>query len=342
MKSNRKNSSYQYSVNNYFANICVGKFTNNLGDQIIEESCKNFLETLNIYKNCFSSHKRISPLKFYSHKKFQYWIVGGSNILGNRKYRPGQLPFGLITTLIYKPKLLMLGCGYIDESESVDLYSSIKIKLLYPENFPHSVRDSKTKNLLEAIGYKNIYNTGCPTIWSFPRNINALIPSKKSSACVFTLTDYRKDFNSDKELIKIICSHFEEVYFWPQGSLDNDYLSELIWKYKLSKESMKIKIISRNLKSFDNLLKEKKIDYIGTRLHGGIRALQNYKRTIIISIDNRASGIGKDNNLCIIDRKEIFGKLQSIIHQFENNIQINYEIIDLYKEKLINFINSMN
>ena len=68
--------------------------------------------------------------------------------MGNRKYRPGQLPFGFITAFIYRPNLFMLGCGWIDESEKVDLYSRLKIKLLYPENFPHSVRDSKTKNLL--------------------------------------------------------------------------------------------------------------------------------------------------------------------------------------------------
>lgn len=338
----RKKFSNKSLDNNSFANICVGKLTNNLGDEIIEESCKEFLETLNIYNNIFSSHKRFSPLKFSSYRKFKYWIIGGSNILGNRKYRPGQLPFGLITTIVYRPQLLMLGCGWIDESERVDLYSRLKIKLLYPKNFPHSVRDSKTKNLLESIGYKNIYNTSCPTIWNLPSNINSLLPSKKSSACVFTLTDYRKDYKRDNELIRIICSNYDEIYFWPQGSLDTQYLSELVAKNNLSNQFKNIRIIPRDLKSFDKLLEEKKIDYIGTRLHGGIRALQNYKRTIIIAIDNRASGIGKDNNLCILDRKKIFSGLETLIYKFENKIQINYQIIDSYKEKLINFIDNMN
>ena len=62
-------------------------------------------------------------------------------IIGNRPFRQGQLPISLTTALIYKPEFLMLGCGWIDNRTNIDLYSKLKIKLLYGINSPHSVRD---------------------------------------------------------------------------------------------------------------------------------------------------------------------------------------------------------
>ena len=55
------------------------------------------------------------------------------------------------------------------------------------------------------------------------------------------------------------------------------------------------------------------IDYVGTRLHAGIRALQHKKRTIIIGIDNRAIEKAKDFNLTVIDRKNIKNNGSSIL-----------------------------
>ena len=38
----------------------------------------------------------------------------------------------------------------------------------------------------------------------------------------------------------------------------------------------------------DALIQDTECDYIGTRLHGGIRALQHGRRSLILSVDNRA------------------------------------------------------
>ena len=47
--------------------------------------------------------------------------------------------------------------------------------------------------------------------------------------------------------------------------------------------------MSPTLEAFDNLLEsEIDLDYIGTRLHAGIRAIQKKRRSIIIGVDNRA------------------------------------------------------
>ena len=47
------------------------------------------------------------------------------------------------------------------------------------------------------------------------------------------------------------------------------------------------------------------IDYVGTRLHAGIHALNNKVRSIIIAIDNRAIEMGKDFKLPVLERTNI-------------------------------------
>lgn len=38
-------------------------------------------------------------------------------------------------------------------------------KILIKENLYHSVRDSESVKILNDLGFKNVINTGCPTIW---------------------------------------------------------------------------------------------------------------------------------------------------------------------------------
>lgn len=54
------------------------------------------------------------------------------------------------------------------------------------------------------------------------------------------------------------------------------------------------------------------MDFVGTRLHGGIRAMQHKQRAIIIEIDNRA--------------KEISSR-------FENDIQIPFDKVNQWKDQ---------
>ena len=68
-----------------------------------------------------------------------------------------------------------------------------------------------------------------------------------------------------------------------------EYLMQLVQNIKINLE-----IISPNLRSFDFILENEDIDYVGTRLHAGIRAVQKSVRTFIVTIDNRAKEISKD------------------------------------------------
>ena len=44
------------------------------------------------------------------------------------------------------------------------------------------------------------------------------------------------------------------------------------------------------------------LDYVGLRLHGGIRAMQCGRRAIILEVDNRAREMGKDFALPTVER----------------------------------------
>lgn len=64
----------------------------------------------------------------------------------------------------------------------------------------------------------------------------------------------------------------------------------------------KVEIIAATLKAYNEVLEnEESLHYIGSRLHGGIRALQYKRRSIIIAIESRARSSRNDFNLPVID-----------------------------------------
>ena len=74
-------------------------------------------------------------------------------------------------------------------------------------------------------------------------------------------------------------------------------------------------LVQSDLQSFDAVLEQADLDYVGTRLHAGIRALNKGRRSLIVSIDNRAECIHADTGLPIICRKDISQKLGKRIEE---------------------------
>ena len=99
---------------------------------------------------------------------------------------------------------------------------------------------------------------------------------------------------------------YEKVFFWPQGNGDLDYFLNL-------ESSVGIEVIAANLESYNRYLEDNDTDYVGTRLHGGMRALQKKRRTLIIGVDNRAKELQADFGIPVID--------QGSIEQLEDVIQ---------------------
>lgn len=304
----------------------------NVGDSIISQSAK---EQLNfILKDAFSidvsTHLPISWYYMRHTKSFDYRFVLGSNLLkatclGLKR----QWDITIKKSKLISPCILV-GAGWWQYNNKMNLYTKILLKKVLSKDYIHSVRDEYTERMLRSIGINNVINTSCPTMWSLTKEHCSEIPHTKSSKVIFTLTDYAEEKKIDKQFIEILKQNYKEIYFWPQGAEDVEYLN------KLEIDISGIKIIPPTLKEYDNKLLQEDIDYIGTRLHGGIRALQKKRRTIIIAIDNRAIEKNKNFNIPIIKRENIEELNEMINMPFETQITIPEEKIRRWKEQFKN------
>jgi hypothetical protein len=178
---------------------------------------------------------------------------------------------------------------------------------------------------LKAIGISNGLNTGCPTMWGLTAEHCAAIPTQKASHVICTLTDYNRDPQNDRAMLDILLANYRTVHLWLQGRDDLSYVQELGYENKLH-------LISGTLAEFDAVLAQKDLDYVGTRLHAGIRALSKGHRSLIISIDNRAECIGADTGLPILPREDIPSALQARLRgQIETVIRMPWETIAKWK-----------
>lgn len=310
--------------------------TRNLGDYIIRDSINNEMKYIldeNFVVRCathtpicnFVNLLKKGPIYEYC-KKADYKFLCGTNIFkGTLLKINSDWAINLKSIPFYK-KSIALGCGLGKNKKGYyDFYTKFIYKRILSKEYYHSARDEKTKEFIESLGFKAI-NTGCPTTWKLTSEHCKKIPKSKSKSVVFTLTDYSKNEKLDQELINILTKEYSKVYYWPQGTGDLDYITKL-------KNIENIEIIGPNLQSYVDLLKKGNIDYVGTRLHGGIYAMQNYVRTIIIIIDNRARDMKKTYNLNTIEREKISNLSELINSIFETKIKINEENINKFKQQ---------
>lgn len=305
--------------------------TSNLGDQIISQSVSQIINecsggTARIVS--FSIHQRLSRVQIKAAKAADMIIAGGSNLL-NFRYIPfwdGRWNNSLLSFLNLRDIILM-GAGWQRYTDRSTALGRIFYKQIISKQAMHSVRDEFTGNMLRKHGITNVVNTSCPTMWGLTETHLSRIPENKSKSVVFTLTDYSQAPDEDTLLIDAIQKNYENVYFWPQGLGDLQYF--------LSLKRDGIMVLGPSLKAFDDLLDaDMDVDYVGTRLHGGIRALQKARRTLIIAVDNRAAEISRDTGIPVIDRNSPAGFGPSIAEPISFDISLPWESIDSWKEQL--------
>ncbi|ALV21537.1 polysaccharide pyruvyl transferase family protein [Carnobacterium antarcticum] len=301
----------------------------NIGDEIIAESAKENLSF--VLKNTFpieiSTHLPLSYYYMRHFKNAEYKFVLGSNLLKSTIFGfKKQWDINLRMAKITGP-VVLVGVGWWQYNNEPNLYTKLLLKTILSKQYIHSVRDEYTLNMLKSIGITNVVNTACSTMWKLDKDHCMSIKSQKSSKVVFTLTDYNKNIEKDTILVKKLCEIYSEVFYWPQGMEDLEYINALDVDLK------GITILQPTLNSFNDILDSNDIDYVGTRLHGGIRALQKKVRTLIIAIDNRAIEKHKTFNLPILNRDEI-DKLNDILNEdIYTDIRIPEENIKLWKSQ---------
>ena len=301
--------------------------SDNLGDEIIRKYCLKILSELGLSPSIkLPTHKKPEKSLLSSTSAESFKIIAGTNILSVHEehafiwHKP---------PVKYLKNICLMGCGMNDYHGKFSIYSRFFYNKLLAKNFLHSVRDSFTENALHEIGIKNVLNTACPTMWKLTTDFCKEIPHKKTSVVVTTLTDYNQDSEKDFFLLDTLLEKYSKVFIWIQGDRDLKYLDSYHKKNELNK-------IGHTLQAYEDFLSPTDCDYVGTRLHAGIHALNHKKRSVIVAVDGRAVQIAKDTNLPVIRREEIKAKLSDFIeHDYATEIRIPTDAIEKWKRQFM-------
>jgi polysaccharide pyruvyl transferase WcaK-like protein len=204
------------------------------------------------------------------------------------------------------PNTILMGAGWYQVQPRPDPYTRWLYRSLLNATALQSVRDGYSERMLRSAGFANVVNTGCPTIWRFTPERCEGVPKERAAHVVTTLNTYMRDAERDRKLLSILQKSYRKVFVWPQTDSDAAYARDL---------DAGMTFVEPSLRAYDRLLaSEPELDYVGLRLHGGIRALQHHRRSIIVEIDNRASEMGADFHLPTV-KKGDWERLESLIAQ---------------------------
>ena len=221
-----------------------------------------------------------------------------------------------------------MGVGFDSKDDAFDSYTKQLFDTILSKDGLHSVRDSFSEQKLKSMGIANVLYTGCPTMWNLTPEHCASIPTTKAAHVVCTLTDYCRDQANDTAMLDILLDSYETVYLWPQGRDDLAYIQALGYADKLI-------LVPSTLADYDAVLKQADLDYVGTRLHAGIRALSAGHRSLIISIDNRADCISADTGMPVLRREDVCVALQERLNNdIKTDITMPWENISQWKMHL--------
>jgi polysaccharide pyruvyl transferase WcaK-like protein len=265
--------------------------TRNAGDLIIRESVISVLRELGVQNSgmvVLPTQTRLSREQRRTASSCQKFIVGGTNLLTSHilgyhqwKLRPADLG-------IFRQNVTLLGVGWWQYQRPPDLITRTALRRVLRPN-GHAIRDAWSSRQLATARVESA-NTACPTMWSLPDHPEGSM--EPGRAVVVTLTDYNRSIDEDTRLLELLAESYAEVKVWPQGSKDLSYLRRI---------NARFEVLGPGLAVFDKTLEEGS-DYVGTRLHAGIRALQKGARTTIVTVDNRAREMAKDTGLPTVER----------------------------------------
>ena len=306
-----------------------GVSSTNLGDLIISEGVRREIAHLFPHDRLVvaSTHTYLSAEVRKVAVRSRQVLVGGSNLLSPEMLRYRSWKLGPMDVLALRNQVL-LGTGWGKYMDKPDALSRRVLRAVLSDTAVHAVRSDYTRLQLANLGIHNVVNTGCPTLWTLTPSFCAEIPATKAAAAVFTLTDYDSEPDLDRVLVETVCAAYDEVYFWPQGVRDREYLESL------DLDLSRVGRVDPSLQAYDDLLAAGGCDYVGTRLHGGIRALQHGLRTIIVSIDNRAVEMARDFCLQVVHRQDL---RQRLAREIENpqpcQVRIDAEAIETFRNQ---------
>lgn len=299
----------------------------NMGDAIIQSYSSNIIRELfpDMKFDHIQTHERPKENEISLIPGAKLKIVSGTNLI--TPHFEENTIWKMPENLKGYHNIITLGVGWGYYCDDISECSKFIYKTILHSKMIHSVRDSYTESQFRKMGFDNVINTGCPTLWNLSSEKCRTIPTKKAKNVICTITDYDRDYFRDRMMLDILLKNYDNVAVWIQGIDDQEYLEKII-------DTKLLTIIPRNLEMYTDYLCQDDLDYVGTRLHAGIHALNHGIRSLIIAIDNRAIEMGRDFSLPILLRSELEVKLEEIINNDLNiNIKIPLENIKLWKSQ---------
>ena len=144
--------------------------------------------------------------------------------------------------------------------------------------------------------------TSCPTIWSLEDG--ELPHLGRSSAVTVTLTDYKRADDVDLDWVGVLSERYSDLRIVGMGPGDRAYAESLGLLRAHSWAGTGTQALVESLRDSD---------FVGTRLHAGVRALQLGRPALILAVDNRAAEIGKDTGLPVRARDDIEGVRATLV-----------------------------
>lgn len=309
--------------------------SDNLGDEIImyyySKAMEGIIAPDKLYN--IATHCRLSDGDVERLLSCRYAVIIGTNILSPQMELYSGWKFD--NRLIRMRNVLLVGVGWWGYKKP-SLYSKYVYRNILSKNIIHSVRDKQTYQMLKSIGISNVVNTDCFTMLGLDKVCDS-IPCKKSDDVLFTLTGNLNRVNNDRNLIRILRQNYRKLYYFPQGNTDLDYLKKITGTEDIT-------ILNATFKAYTEFLEKScNVDYVGTRLHGGIHAMQNGKRAIIIAVDNRAIEIARDTELPVILESEVGEKLEPMIRtEWKTRIRLNTNAIEKWRNSFATIAQNKN
>ncbi len=297
----------------------------NLGNNIIMDSVNNIIDEL--FPNDFilyhSAFDFIGTRSITGIQRSMHTFFGGSNMLSAQMDVYTQWSIAHAREKV--SDVILCGVGWWQYQEDVNQYTHDLLHDVLHHDIVHSVRDAYTQKKLQSVGFKNVVNTLCPTMWGLTADHCAQIPKEKAENVVVTFTNYNINIEYDYLMLNILKKKYKDVYLWVQGPEDEPYAQAIL---------PEVKIVPPRVEAFNNLLNsDLDIEYIGTRLHAGLRALQCKRRATILAVDNRATEIARDSGLNVIPRENLEELYKKIHENARVKLNIPWKAIEFWKNQ---------
>jgi len=297
----------------------------NLGDHVIANAIKSLFEDWNIpFFAELSTHRQWTGDEVKIAKEADSFILGGSNLLTTSLFPIShtQWKIGLTELRILRNKTILFGPGWRKNEGDITAFTSRLYALLMAKAAPQLVRDSVSKTRLLKTGRK-IVNSSCPTLFRIQEveeNLNCI----GNTTVVVALSGNIKNVVQDKKILSIATSNFKTVKLFPQGIYDPkhpEYSDEVYYR----ELGLDFEVIGSSLEDFSQELVSGS-HYFGTRLHGGIFAMQHGNPSTIIDVDTRARNIFVGSGYDVLQREDLVEGLK-LSPSFRRPI-FDQEIID--------------